>query len=231
MKKYLLFLLLPSFASAQNFSSGEIAKWEAQAKHVTIVQDNWGIPHIYGKTDADAVFGLMYVQCEQSFQRVELNNLEMLGRLSEVNGKKDLYEDLQMQLIYDTTAAIADYNKSEAWFKKLLNASADGVNYYLYKHPDVKPAVLKRFEPWFALLRTNGSISATQNGGISVDEIKALYKTDDATTSFNQRIPLYQADQSGSNGFAVAPKKPRQATLSFISILIQAFIIELKHTW
>jgi acyl-homoserine lactone acylase PvdQ len=131
----------------------------------------------------------------------------MMGRLSEVRGKASLYDDLQMRLIYDTAAAIADYNRSAPWFKKLLDASADGVNFYLYKNPETRPKVLKRFEPWFSLLRTNGSISATQTGGITMQEIRSLYKIEDASTSFNE-TPLFQpADRSGSNGFAVGPSK------------------------
>src|SRR5258708_6510362 len=134
MKKFFLFLFIPSFSFAQVFTQQEINKYKAQAQRVTIIRDNWGVPHVYGKTDADAVFGLMYAQCEENFQKVEENNLEMLGRLSEVNGKEKLYDDLQMRLIYDTSAAIQDYLRSPEWFKKLLDASADGVNFFLYKH-------------------------------------------------------------------------------------------------
>lgn len=209
MKKILFFLLLPTSSIAQNFTPQEVARWEAQAAKVTVIEDNWGVPHIYGKTDADAVFGLLYVQCEQNFQRVEMNNLEMMGRLSEVAGKKTLYDDLKMKMIYDSSAAILDYNKSVPWFKKLLHAAADGVNFFLYKHPDVKPAVLRRFEPWFTLLRTNGSISATQTGGVTMEELRSLYKIDDASTSFNKETPSYKADRTGSNGFAVGPLKTK----------------------
>jgi acyl-homoserine lactone acylase PvdQ len=139
---------------------------------------------------------------------VEENNLEMMGRLSEVYGEGQLYNDLQMKLIYDTSAAIADYKKSPAWMKKLLDAAADGVNYYLYKHPEVKQAVLTHFEPWFALLRTNGSISATQNGGISTQDMKNLYPAKNKGTSYiEKQFPFYEVDPTGSNGFAVSPSK------------------------
>ena len=205
----LIALLLPLHIFAQSFSDKEIDRWKAQAKKVTIIEDDWGVPHIYGNTDADAVFGLMYVQCEQSFERVELNHLEMMGRLSEVYGKTRLYEDLRMRLIYDTAAAIADYHKSPAWFKKLLDAYADGINFYLYTHREVKPKVLHRFEPWFALLRTNGSISATETGGITMQEIRNFYKIEDQTTSFVDDPPAYEKLYTGSNGFAVAPSKTR----------------------
>jgi acyl-homoserine lactone acylase PvdQ len=130
-----------------------------------------------------------------------------MGRLSEVYGKNRLYEDLRMRLIYDTEAARADYTKSPAWFKKLLDAYADGMNYYLYKHPSVKPQALQRFEPWMALLRTNGSISATETGGLTLAEIRNLYPVNDKTTSFVKEQPAYEKLQQGSNGFAVAPSK------------------------
>ncbi|HEV8083082.1 MAG TPA: penicillin acylase family protein, partial [Chitinophagaceae bacterium] len=152
MKYIFYFLLLPSIAFSQQFSQPEINRYKTESKNVTIIRDNWGIPHIYGKTDADAVFGLMYAQCEDDFKRVEFNYLENLGRLSEATGENNLYTDLQMRLIYDSSAAMYDYNTSPAWFKKLLDAFADGVNFYLYKHPSSKPAVLFHFEPWYALM-------------------------------------------------------------------------------
>jgi len=174
MKIYALLLLFPMVVTAQTFTTKEKERYAAQAKAVTIVRDTWGIPHIYGKTDADAVFGLLYAQCEENFPRVERNYLEIMGRLSEVDGKSQLYNDLEMRLIYDNTAAIKDYQQSPAWFKKLLNAFADGVNYYLVKHPEVKPAVLKHFEPWFPLLYTDGSIAPTQTGGLTMQDLRNL---------------------------------------------------------
>ncbi len=204
----ILFFFLPILSFAQQFSQQEIERCKAEAQRVTIIRDNWFVPHIYGKTDADAVFGLLYAQCEESFQKVEENNLEMMGRLSEVYGESRLYDDLEMQMIYDTAAAKRDYKNSPFWLKKLLDAAADGVNYYLYKHPEVKPAVLTHFEPWFALLRTNGSISATQDGGISVNDMKTLYPAKDSSVAFKEKgNPYINNDPMGSNGFAVAPQK------------------------
>src|SRR6187551_3703112 len=126
MKKIFLVLLLPLQLAAQPFTKAETAQWQQQAQRVTIIRDRWGIPHIYGKTDADAVFGLLYAQCEESFERVERNYIEKLGRLSEIEGGKYLYQDLQMKLLYDTAAAIVDYNNSPAWLRKLLDAFSDG---------------------------------------------------------------------------------------------------------
>ena len=138
MKKIFLLLLLPLQLLAQNFSQTEINKWYQEAKHVTIIRDNWGIPHIYGKTDADAVFGLMYAQCEDDFKRVEMNYIEKLGRMAEVKGESSLYDDLLIRLVIDSADAVKDYINAPIWLKKLCNAFADGINFYLYKHPDVQ---------------------------------------------------------------------------------------------
>jgi len=208
MIKRLLFLLmfLPLFSVAQKNSAKEIEKFEREAKAVTIVRDNWGVPHIYGKTDADAVFGLMYSECEDNFKGIEQNYLYQLGRQSEVNGAKDLYTDLTLQLIADTADAIKDYKASAPWFKKLMDAFADGVNYYLYKHPEVKPAVFQHFEPWYALMFTDGSVSATVTGGIKMSETQHFYggSTEVTGAVYN---PGIGEKETGSNGFAIAPSK------------------------
>src|SRR6187549_1648782 len=142
MLKFLILLILPFQLLSQSFSKEDDSRWEKQAKNVSIIRDNWGIPHIYGKTDADAVFGLLYAQCEDDFKRVEMNYIEKLGRMAEVQGEDQLYNDLYLKLIIDSAAAGADYKQSPVWLQKLLNAFADGINYYLYKHPSVKPALL-----------------------------------------------------------------------------------------
>src|SRR6188508_1976480 len=114
MKHFLLLLLLPMASFGQPGTTAEVSRWQQQAKRVTIIRDNWGIPHGYGKTDADAVFGLLYAQCEDDFQRVEMNYIEKLGRLSEIKGQAELYNDLYLKLIIDSAGAVSDYEKSPA---------------------------------------------------------------------------------------------------------------------
>jgi len=204
MKKILFLLLLPLQVFTQSFTGAEISKWQQQAKQVTVIRDNWGIPHIYGKTDADAVFGLLYAQCEDDFKRVEMNYIEKLGRLSEVNGEKDLYNDLYIKLIVDSAEAMTDYKKAPLWLQKLMNAYADGINYYLYKNPQVKPLLLHRFQPWYPLLWTDGSIGAISTGGITQEDLKNFYTGNDSPLALRKTDPDFS---SGSNGFAVAPSK------------------------
>ena len=207
MKKYFFLLLFPLQLTAQAFSSTEIARWQKQSQNVTIIRDNWGVPHIYGKTDADAVFGLLYAQCEDDFKRVELNYIEKLGRLAEVKGEKYLQNDLYIKLIIDSADAIADYKKSPEWLRKLLNAYADGINFYLYKNPATKPVLLHRFEPWYPLLWTDGSIGAISTGSITNDDVNNFYLEGKAPIVLKSSINMFEENTTGSNGFAIAPSK------------------------
>lgn len=203
MNKIIFFLLLPLHLFAQKFSPQEITRWEKQAKQVTIIRDNWGIPHVYGKTDADCVFGLLYAQCEDDFKRVEMNYIEKLGRMAEVKGPSELYEDLLIKLIIDSADAINDYNHAEPWLKKLLNAFADGINYYLYKNKQTKPALLHRFQPWYPLLWTDGSIGAINTADVTVEELEKFYSGTSTSTGLHKKET--EPELTGSNGFAFAP--------------------------
>src|SRR6187455_389938 len=203
-----LLLFFPFQIFSQSFSKEEITRWEKQAQHVTIIRDNWGIPHVYGKTDADAVFGLMYAQCEDDFKRVEMNYIEKLGRMAEVKGESELYNDLLIRLVIDSADAVRDYNNAPAWLKKLCNSFADGINYYLYKNPATKPALLNRFKPWFPLLWTDGSIGAISTADINVSDLRNFY-SGEPSVSINKNIeedPDSYRGLTGSNGFAFSPK-------------------------
>jgi acyl-homoserine-lactone acylase len=190
--------------SAQKINSKEVIRLQNLAQQVTIIRDNWGIPHVYGKTDADAVFGLLYAQCEDDFKRIEMNYIEKLGRLSEIKGQSVLYNDLEIKLLIDTEEAKADYKKAPLWLKKLLNSYADAINFYLYKHPEVKPALLTHFKPWFPLLWTDGSIGAISTADLTIGELKAFYSGNTDKVAYVEREKNVQ---TGSNGFAFAPSK------------------------
>jgi acyl-homoserine-lactone acylase len=85
-------MFLPALVFAQKINQKEIKREEILAKAVTIIRDNWGVPHIYGKTDAAVVFGLMYTQCEDNFKGIERNYLYQLGKQTEVDGETNLYD-------------------------------------------------------------------------------------------------------------------------------------------
>jgi len=197
MKIYLLLILFCTTFTLQ------AVPYEQQAKRVTIYRDQWGIPHIYGKTDADAVFGLMYAQCEDDFARVEMNYIEKLGRMSEVKGEKELAYDLYIKLLIDEKEAKEEFKTSPVWLKKLLQAYADGINFYLQKHPEVKPRLITHFEPWFPLLWTDGSIGAISTSDVTEQETALFYGITPRLASLKYAIPDEQL--TGSNGFAVGP--------------------------
>src|SRR5437016_9031028 len=123
-----------SFAfQAAPAKSPETTRWEQQAQRITIIRDDWGIAHVYGKTDADVVFGMVYAQAEDDFNRVETNYINAMGRLAEAEGESKIYQDLRMKLFIDPETLKKLYGESPAWLKTLMNAFADGLNFYLYK--------------------------------------------------------------------------------------------------
>jgi acyl-homoserine lactone acylase PvdQ len=204
MRLFIFLYLLPGILFAQPFSEKEITRWTKKAQRVTVIRDQWGIAHVYGKTDADAVFGFLYAQCEDDFPRVEMNYINAVARLAEVEGESKIYNDLRMRLFYDTLEAISIYDKSPRWLKKLCDSFADGVNYYLYTHPDVKPKLLKRFQPWMPFLFSEGSIGGDIET-ISVNKLKEFYG-EGKKVMIENNIDLDE-EPRGSNGFAIAPSK------------------------
>ncbi len=181
------------------------ARWQQQAANVTIIRDNWGIPHVYGKSDADAVFGLLYAQAEDDFPRIELNYINALGRLAEVEGEAEIYRDLRMKLFIDPADLRAKYAESPAWLQRLMDAFAAGLNYYLHTHPKVKPRLLTRFEPWMALAFSEGSIGGDIES-ISLRQLEQFYGQRPAPGATTPREAA-GTEPGGSNGFAIAPRR------------------------
>lgn len=201
-----LILSLPIFLFGQKstFQPTEIARWEKQAKNIEIIRDNWDTPHIYGKTDVDAVFGMLYVQCEDDFHRLEHNYIDALGRMSEAFGADYLYHDLRAAMFMDEKMAKDYYDKSPAWLKQLCDAFADGINYYLYTHPEVQPKLLTRFHNWMPFYFSEGSIG----GDITRISLRGLenFYGKEAMSFIDDRWALEEA-ATGSNGFAIHPSK------------------------
>jgi acyl-homoserine-lactone acylase len=183
--------------------AGQIARWKQEARDVTIIRDDWGIAHIHGKTDADAVFGMLYAQAEDDFNRVEMNYIDAMGRRAEFEGDGAVFRDLRMKLFIDPDSMKAKYESSPPSLKNLMNAFADGLNYYLYTHPRTVPKVIKHFEPWMALAFSEGSIGGDIEH-VAVRQLAAFYGSDSLP-----RLPATAAaantEPTGSNGIAIAP--------------------------
>ncbi|HEV7816037.1 MAG TPA: penicillin acylase family protein [Janthinobacterium sp.] len=198
--------------SAPPADAGEGARWKNTAVRVTIMRDTWGVPHVYGKSDADAVFGLMYAQAEDDFNRVELNFINAMGRLAEVEGEAEVWRDLRMKLFINPEDLKKQYADSPAWLKKLMVAWADGLNYYLHTHPRTKPKLITHFEPWMALSFSEGSIGGDIES-VDLKQLEQLYSKS-APLVASAGTPLLASrdeisgldpEPQGSNGFAISP--------------------------
>lgn len=215
----ILFVVSPQQIYAQTSNqkpnAQDIARWERQAQNITIYRDDWGIAHVYGKTDADAVFGMEYAQAEDDFNRVETNYINALGLLAQTEGKSAIYRDLRMKLFVDPKVMKIKYTESPEWLKKLMDAFADGLNFYLYKHPEVKPRVITHFEPWMALAFSEGSIGGDIERGVDVERLAAFYNnTSESPRRSGRSLP--PSEPQGSNGIAISPSK----TLNKHSLLL-----------
>ncbi|MBB6143386.1 acyl-homoserine lactone acylase PvdQ [Silvibacterium bohemicum] len=194
-------------------TNAEITRWEQEAARVTIVRDDWGIAHISGRSDADAVFGMEYAQAEDDFNRIETNYLNAMGRIAEAEGEAAIYQDLRMKLFIDPVVLKKDYAASPEWLKALMNSFADGLNFYLYKHPEVKPKVIQHFEPWMALSFTEGSIGGDIER-VNLKQLEAFYSKPPIIEAYASAAQTEQLafvhdsepdEPTGSNGMAIAP--------------------------
>src|SRR4051812_10317918 len=206
-----LLLLLGACATTAD-RNPDLARWRAEAQRVTIVRDDWGIAHVRGKTDADAVFGMIYAQAEDDFNRVETNFINAMGRLSEAEGQSQIWKDLRIKLFVNTDTLKAKYAQTPGWLQTLMVSWADGLNYYLYKHPSVKPRVITKFEPWMALSFTDGSIGpdyerinvrSLESFSSKPASLPSIERLTEPVIDIEKAIP--PMDPTGSNGVAISP--------------------------
>ena len=224
----LVTLALPASSARAQTPGGkptpEMSRLQREAADVTIVRDDWGIAHVTGQTDADAVFGMIYAQAEDDFNRVETNYLNSMGRLAEAEGEIKIYQDLRQKLFVDPADLKVLYAKSPEWLQQLMNAWADGLNFYLATHPEAKPRVIRHFEPWMALSFTEGSIEGDIER-VDLQRLEDFYGkgdrigtaahpadlSDDAKARMASGVfqddPDYESSREpgGSNGIAIAP--------------------------
>ena len=214
MKKFILLVISIFTLGCSNPKTNintlnEIERWNHRAKNTEIIRDDFGVPHIYGKTDADAVFGMLYAQCEDDFNRVERNYIWAIGRLAEVEGEKALYSDVRANLYMTQEEAILNYENSPKWLQELCIAFADGINFYLKNHPEVTPKLITHFEPWMPMYFSEGSIGGDIER-VSTKKIRDFYEpqTNQKKLAISEGlIRLKDNEPRGSNGFAIGGEK------------------------
>ena len=194
-----VFVFLSLFGG-QTFAADQAT--EKLAHSVTIYRDTFGVPHVYGRTDESVVFGLMYAQAEDNFGQLEEDQISKLGRAAEVYGNARLTGDLMTRLFETNKRAQAEYKNLSSQMRKLCDAYAAGLNYYLEKHPEVRPKLIKRFEPWSVLITGAPPLGSL---GITTQEIRTLFKELPAAA---QNPPSGESiEDEGSNMWAVSPQK------------------------
>ena len=203
MQKVLCFILIGVVIFGCTRSSDpEVRRWEEQAQNVIIIRDDFGVPHIYGKTDADAVFGLLFAQCEDDFLRVERNFMTAIGCLAASEGESAIYSDLRAKLFMTEKEAKDYLNAAPEWLQKLCRAWADGINYYLYTHPEEDPKVIRRFEPWMTMYFTEGSIGGDIER-VSMEKLKRFYMKNEPFQA-HKSTERSMEEPTGSNGIAIS---------------------------
>lgn len=194
-------------AASQAFAADKgVSGLRQTAAHVTITRDDWGIAHVHGHTDAQAVFGMAYAQAEDDFNRIEMNYLTSLGRLAEAEGSGSLAQDLRARLYVDPSDLRVRYEQSPAWLRALMDSWAGGLNYYLATHPGVEPRVIRRFEPWMALAFSEGSIGGDIER-ISLPGLASFYGVPGPVPSGGATLDHH--GPTGSNGIAISPSNTR----------------------
>jgi penicillin amidase len=215
---------VPAWAYAGDTESAAAARSRELAKTVTIERDTFGVPHVYGPTDPSCVFGFIYAQAEDYFWQIEDSYIRSLGRAAEVYGDRSLPDDLVNRALEITRLSKAEYKNSTHRTREICQAVADGLNYYLAVHPQVKPRLITHFEPWHTLafrrfilyqsfiygksgLQAADILSAVQE--IHDDKVgEVRFKADlRAELAAMERDRQSMSEHVGSNMWAVRPEK------------------------
>jgi acyl-homoserine-lactone acylase len=218
----MLVTVVLAFASP-GYSAGKPADIRAEkiARSVTIYRDTYGVPHIYGPTDASCVFGYIYAQAEDNFWQIEDTFIRALGRASEVYGDRTLADDMLNRALEIPRLAMAEYDRVNGRERELSQALVDGLNYFLARNPQVKPRLITKFEAWQTFATTRFLVYQQfiyGKSGVKVDEIKTAVQALDSSgaagsTTGSLNIPLYGLDEPefepivGSNMWAITPSR------------------------
>lgn len=218
MARWLAPAVLVLTALAPPASAAPASLAQALAKQVLIYRDSYGVPHIFGGSDASVVFGLMYAEAEDNFWQIEDEYIRALGHAAEIYGPSQLLNDVLVRATENTRIAQAEYRNMDPASRKICDAFAAGLNFYLEKHPETKPRLLTRFEPWYVLaMQLGGAQGALRRFGIQRAEILAAFPqlakwlppenhgTEGADLDFDAGAAGHLDE--GSNMWAVGPSK------------------------
>jgi acyl-homoserine lactone acylase PvdQ len=181
-----------------SMESADAAPLDAQklASDVVIRRDGFGVPHIEGKTDAATFFGFAYAQCEDYFWQLEDNIILSVGRYSEAHGSQGYNSDLLNRAFEIAPRSQKDFSKLDPAMQEMATSFTMGINYYLARHPEVKPRMIQKFEPWHIVAFTRHGI------------LELSYRR----TGLSKKMPRDYEEiwsMTGSNGWSIAGSKTR----------------------
>ena len=197
--------LLTTFATPRTVrtKAAANANVDKTGRLVTIYRDIYGVPHVYGPTDASCVLGFIYAQAEDNFPQIEQNYVQALGRTAEVEGEKTrqgldnpVSHDLMNRALEISKLSMDEYQRAAPRIRAIADAVADGLNYYLARNPQVKPLLITRFEPWHVFALNRYLIYRLFLGmvtGVGESDVRKVAKPAGATM--------------GSNAWAIGPAK------------------------
>lgn len=195
--------------SASTLAAAESLDSQHLSQLVTIHRDQWGVPHILGPTDECVVFGMGYAQAEDYFWQLEDTTIRALGRYAEVDGPAGVEGDLLNRTFEIVPRSRADYEKLPDEQRLLLSAFANGINWYLERHPETRVRLLKHFEPWMAMAIDRHLLLDFTYKRTHAGPPQPMFDSEPLLTSNSPPTPLAQAAQDaiGSNEWAIGPSK------------------------
>ena len=196
----ILLLIQISFLliSCQSFNKNEVAFHlkKAESYRAEITRDIWGVPHVYGESDADAAFGLAFAHAEDDFKNTAENMYLYRAEMGLRDGADGAIQDYLIKVLKIREKIEQNYltelNKD---VRKVLEAYADGINYWMIQNPDNDynhffPITEQDIVAGFAIqnLFFSGvvsSIEKLQREENSKEEYTHLYKNEQFVTGSN----------------------------------------------
>jgi len=178
-------------------------------KNIQIARDEFGVPHIFGKSDADAAYGLAWAHAEDDFETIQKTVLAGKGLAGRVFGEEGAAIDFFVHLLDTKEIAKTKYEESfSPEFKKVLEGYAAGLNDYAYQHPEEL-----LYAPAFP-------ITAQEISSAYILSLAQMAGADRAVQAiFNGTVPKIAEDSlpKGSNAIAIHPSRTDSGE-SFLAI-------------
>ncbi len=219
----LLVVALVGLALWEPFSAERRAPPTARTYDATIVRDDFGVPHIFGATDADVAYGLAYAHAEDDFETLEEVLAMTRGRLGALTGSAGAATDFAPALLDVRATVDRDYERQPEDVRALLEAYAAGLNRYVEKHPQearldgLFPADGKDVAAGFVLRSPFFFGLDTVIGALAKDEALRPERAGTLPDAPNVTPAGPDEIEKGSNAFLVAPSRSEDGATRLVS--------------